>query len=342
MDLNGDGYLDILSGSYSREDKDMAGLFQVLWGQEGNKFAKAKPLNGEDGEPLVLPGSGGTADVQRICTRPTAADLNGDGHLDLVVGNFGGTFFMFLGLGQGKFESTATGMVDADDSPLQVEMHSDPFLVDWDKDGDLDLLTGSAAGGAFLFENLGTKTQPKFGTRQTLLEPAGHSFEGSQLGDAHITKPQSSTRVYADDVNGDGKLDLLIGDMASINQLAEGVDKDGVEEKLAAWNKSSAKITARMDVLQDKLFGDPEKMEEVQRRMEAEYAQQAEQESEDVEEANKDESEDDAKASKLGEEFEKEYSEFQKVNKEFQKLYDARSKIIRLEMTGFVWVLYQK
>ena len=32
MDLDGDGHLDILSGSYSRMDTDMAGLFQVLYG----------------------------------------------------------------------------------------------------------------------------------------------------------------------------------------------------------------------------------------------------------------------------------------------------------------------
>jgi|TARA_B110000305_G_scaffold100923_1_gene113582 hypothetical protein len=35
VDLNGGGYLDILSGSYSaRQIKGMAGLFQVLWGSE--------------------------------------------------------------------------------------------------------------------------------------------------------------------------------------------------------------------------------------------------------------------------------------------------------------------
>jgi hypothetical protein len=30
VDLDGDGHLDILSGSYSRMDKDMAGLFQGI------------------------------------------------------------------------------------------------------------------------------------------------------------------------------------------------------------------------------------------------------------------------------------------------------------------------
>jgi len=31
VDLNNDGYRDILSGSYSRMETNMAGLFQVLW-----------------------------------------------------------------------------------------------------------------------------------------------------------------------------------------------------------------------------------------------------------------------------------------------------------------------
>lgn len=33
---------------------------------------------------------------------------------------------------------------------MAVNAHGDPFLVDWDADGDLDLLSGSAQSGAFL------------------------------------------------------------------------------------------------------------------------------------------------------------------------------------------------
>ena len=44
MDLNDDGYGDILSGSYSRMGRPMAGLFQVLWGQSDGTFKKAEEL----------------------------------------------------------------------------------------------------------------------------------------------------------------------------------------------------------------------------------------------------------------------------------------------------------
>jgi hypothetical protein len=38
VDLDRDGRRDILSGSYSRMQNDMAGLFQVLYGNEDGTF----------------------------------------------------------------------------------------------------------------------------------------------------------------------------------------------------------------------------------------------------------------------------------------------------------------
>jgi hypothetical protein len=102
VDLNGDGRNDILSGSYSRSGGSMAGLFQVLWGSE-NGFKKATALHGTDGAPLIIPADDKKEMTKKICTRPTAVDWDGDGDLDLVVGNFEGSFYLFRGEGSGKF-----------------------------------------------------------------------------------------------------------------------------------------------------------------------------------------------------------------------------------------------
>jgi hypothetical protein len=238
VDLNGDGKLDILSGSYSRHDKDMAGLFQVLWGT-GDGWKKATVLQGSDGEPLILPRTDEVTD--RICTRPFAVDYDGDGNLDIVSGNFGGTFAMFRGEANGKFAPQATWLENGQ-GKLQVDAHSDPFFVDWDKDGDLDLVSGSAQGGVFLFRNEGTRKAPKWSARQTLLEQAGHhghatDGDGPTLGDAHLKGPSADTRVWVDDVDGDGMLDLLVGDQIVLVHAAKGVDEASAKKQFVAWQK---------------------------------------------------------------------------------------------------------
>ncbi len=225
----------------------MAGLFQVLWGEAGGKFRSAEVLKGNDDEPLLLPhgAKGDNADVSRICTRAFVADLDDDGSLDLVSGNFGGTFALFLGEETGGFSPEAKWLTAAG-SPMQVAAHSDPCLVDWDGDGDLDLLSGSSQGGAFLFPNVGTKAEPKFGAMVTLVEASGNHAGDTHFGDSTITAPSSSTRVWVDDIDGDGTLDLLIGDSIRLLFPLEGSDEATTQKLLSDWEAEEKKILERM------------------------------------------------------------------------------------------------
>ena len=289
MDVNGDGHTDILSGSYSRMERDMAGLFQVLYGSESG-FRKAEPLSGDDGELLIITSPGDDQDVDRICTRPTAVDLDGDGRLEIVSGNFTGTFALFAGHGEGKFAATSSMLTDTDGELLRVPAHSDPFFVDWDADGDLDLLSGSGQGGVFLFRNVGSKSKASFGPQEILMQAKGYEAAGLTFGDEHIQLPQTSTRVWADDLDGDGKLDLLVGDSVTLSYPAEGLSEAEATERYEAWEERQQEL---MKV-----------------RMETE-----------------------------GEPDEAELEQWQEA---MQKVWEERETIIRSEMTGFVWVLYQK
>jgi FG-GAP-like repeat len=243
VDINGDGIRDILSGSYSRMEEEMAGLFQVLYGKADGTFRAAEVLLGTDGEPLIIP-LNGLPMTENICTRPCAVDWDADGALDLVVGNFSGTFYWFKGEGKGKFQPKPEA-ITVGEEPLKIlGHHSDPFVVDWDGDGDLDLLSGSSNGGVQWAKNgAGKGKLPELAAFQSLLEPGQPIQDGRPLGENDLTGPTTSTRVWADDVNGDGKLDLLVGDSVTLVAPAKGLSAEEFKKKYDAWQTAIAKAS---------------------------------------------------------------------------------------------------
>ena len=230
----------------------MAGLFQVLYGKEGGTFRKAEVLKGTDGEPLIIPvkSKPGEGDdwINNICTRPFAADWDGDGHLDLVVGNMPGTFHLFKGKGKGEFQPVPEE-IKAGDQPLKIAgAHGDPFVIDWDGDGDLDLLSGSSEGGVQWAENgAGPGKPPRLEAFRPLIEKGPQVEYGQILRDGDLKGPVGNTRIWVDDVNSDGKLDLLVGDMAYLISPADGLSEGEFKTKFAGWKKSREEMSARLN-----------------------------------------------------------------------------------------------
>ena len=216
----------------------MAGLFQVLHGRPDGTFRKAEVLKGTDGEPLIIPLNGQPM-TENICTRPFAVDWDGDGNLDLVVGNFIGSFYWFKGEGNGKFQPEPEA-IKIGDGPLRVEgHHSDPFVIDWDGDGDLDVLSGSAQGGVQWSENTAGKGKlPELRAFKTLIQPGRPVEYGHPLREADLTGPTTSTRIWVADVNGDSKLDVLVGDCVTLIAPAKGQSEAQFKKKFADWQKA--------------------------------------------------------------------------------------------------------
>ena len=155
---------------------------------------------------------------------------------------------LFKGEGKGKFQPKPEA-IKAGDQPLKIAgAHSDPFVIDWDGDGDLDLLSGSSDGGVQWAENRAGKGKPPdLEPFRPLIKPGPQVEYGQILREEDLTGPARRHAVWVDDVNGDGKLDLLVGDSATLISPAKGLSEEEFKKKFADWKKSQQEAVARLN-----------------------------------------------------------------------------------------------
>ncbi|MEM6569483.1 MAG: VCBS repeat-containing protein [Planctomycetota bacterium] len=232
----------------------MAGVLFALPGCEDG-FVKAEPLRTKAGELLLIhtESVGVNRFADRTCATPGAADLDGDRHLDLVVGNMVGHFAFFRGREGGGFEARSSFLQGMNGGRLAVGRHSDPVLVDWDQDGDLDLLSGSDAGGISLFRNAGSGSEPRFEGKEVLLPDFDGVADG--LSDpllpatGTLDRPGRKVRIAVHDLDGDGALDIVLTDRTEVLVPAEGLSFDECEAALREWTLEMDEISATMPAL---------------------------------------------------------------------------------------------
>lgn len=183
----------------------LEGTVQVFKRAKGIEFEAATPLLDHEGKPL-RPGAGSSIAL---------GDVDSDGDPDMVAGQISGPVILYVNDGKGRFGPGRA--LEVEGEPLSAT-DAGPELADWDADGDLDLLLGCEDGGVRLFENAAKSGLELRGMRY-LVEPirttVGFSpttFLDETRNKVDTDRSRNRAKPHATDWDGDGDLDLLVGD----------------------------------------------------------------------------------------------------------------------------------
>lgn len=198
------------------EDLDGDGLTDLLLGDFGGKFRVYRNV-GQPGKPAykdagLLKADGQDASVRIYCCvggQPRFVDLDGDGIRDFISSSYDpGHCYFFRGLADHKFASSKE-LTDKAGVPVrsrpQQNHNYDSFgsfytPVDWDADGDFDILIGCFGGELKLRINEGSASKAVFADDNLVIN----------AGESPLKVEAHCCPVIAD-WDGDGRWDIISG-----------------------------------------------------------------------------------------------------------------------------------
>ncbi|MEZ5104087.1 MAG: VCBS repeat-containing protein [Draconibacterium sp.] len=218
-DFDGDGDLDIICGEFV----DRFTWFANTGTREKPVYAQGRFLKNDEG-PIQM-------DLEMM--NPASIDWNKDGNQDLIVGDEDGRVAYIENTGKVKddmpvFKSPVYFKQKADYVKLGALVT--PFSVDWDNDGDEDLICGNSAGYICFLENIEGSENPKWNKPQ-LLKADGEiiriqaGYNGSIQGPCE--RKWGYTVLSVTDWDGDGLNDIITNSIWGKIEWYKNIGKKG-------------------------------------------------------------------------------------------------------------------